>query len=155
MTLTDTAMSPEPTSDLSASRPNGRGPLRIFIVENHDDTRFLLGLLLEQLGHTVFSAATLAEALAQIPPAHCDVLISDIGLPDGDGWEMLQRSRLAGSVYAIAMSGFGMSSDRQRSLGVGYRHHLLKPVEPYQLERLLDEAAEATAADAPSRRGVT
>jgi len=42
------------------------------------------------------------------------------------------------------MSGFGMSSDRQRSLNVGYRHHLLKPVEPNQLERLLDEAADET-----------
>ena len=52
--------------------------------------------------------------------------------------------------YAIAMSGFGMSSDRQRSLNVGYRHHLLKPVEPNQLERLLDEAADATRE--PQRR---
>lgn len=127
---------------ISEPRPGARRPLRIFIVENHDDTRFLLGLLLEQLGHTVFAAARLGEALVAIPEAHCDVLISDIGLPDGDGWELMTRLGDRRPPYAIAMSGFGMSSDRQRSLGVGYRHHLLKPVEPNQLEQLLDEAAE-------------
>ena len=121
--------------------PGAKRPLRIFVVENHEDTRFLLVLLLEQLGHTVFAAASLGEALMALPPAHCDVLISDIGLPDGNGWELMARLGADRPRYAIAMSGFGMSSDRQRSLGVGYRHHLLKPVEPNQLERLLDEAA--------------
>jgi len=116
-------------------------PLRIFVVENHEDTRFLLTLLLEQLGHTVFSAATLHNALANIPDAHCDVLISDIGLPDGDGWALMSRLGAARPRYAIAMSGFGQTSDRQHSLNVGYRHHLLKPVEPNQIESLLDEAA--------------
>jgi len=125
----------------AAPRIGAARPLRIFIVENHEDTRFLLGLLLEQLGHTVFSATTLADALDEMPDAECDVLISDIGLPDGNGWELMTRLGDERPRYAIAMSGFGMSSDRQRSLGVGYRHHLLKPVEPNQLERLLDEAA--------------
>ena len=134
--------------------PGARRPLRVFIVENHEDTRFLLGLLLEQLGHTVFSAATMAEAVAAIPPARCDVLISDIGLPDGNGWELMARLGEARPPYAIAMSGFGMSSDRQRSLKVGYRHHLLKPVEPNQLEQLLDEAADAIGSAASPPRTV-
>ncbi len=116
-------------------------PLRIFIVENHDDTRFLLGLLLEQLGHTVLSVATMQEALRTIPGASCDVLISDVGLPDGNGWELLKQLGNRRPKYAIAMSGFGMSSDRERSRMAGYRHHLLKPVEPNQLETLLGEAA--------------
>ena len=130
--------------------PGASRPLRIFVVENHEDTRFLLVLLLEQLGHTVFAAASLDEALAALPPARCDVLISDIGLPDGNGWDLMTRLGDARPPYAIAMSGFGMSSDRQRSLNVGYRHHLLKPVEPNQLERLLDEAADAI--DSPAGR---
>ena len=123
-------------------RPGAKRPMRIFVVENHEDTRFLLCLLLEQLGHTVFAAATKAEALATMGDAQCDVLISDIGLPDVIGWDLMTRLGVARPPYAIAMSGFGMSSDRQRSLNVGYRHHLLKPVEPNQLERLLDEAAD-------------
>jgi two-component system CheB/CheR fusion protein len=118
----------------------GSRPLRIFIVENHDDTRFLLGLLLEQLGHAVFGVATKAEALAAIPEAHCDLLISDIGLPDGNGWELLMQLGEQRPPYAIAMSGFGQLTDRQRSLAAGYRHHLLKPVEPNQLENLIEEA---------------
>ena len=125
-------------------------PLRIFVVENHDDTRFLLQLLLEQLGHTVLTASTLAEAIEAIPAARADVLVSDIGLPDGNGWELLTRLGDARPRYAIAMSGFGQLSDRQRSLVAGYRHHLLKPVEPNRLETLLDEAASELAAD-PAR----
>ena len=128
--------------------PGAKRPMRIFVVENHEDTRFLLCLLLEQLGHTVFSAPSLASALEAIPAARCDVLISDIGLPDGNGWDLMTRLGDARPPYAIAMRGFGMSSDRQRSLNVGYRHQLLKPVEPSQLERLLDEAADKTRAHA-------
>ena len=86
------------------------------------------------------------EALQALPDAHCDVLISDIGLPDGNGWELMQRLGENRPAYAIAMSGFGQASDRQRSLHAGYRHHLLKPVEPNQLENLLDEAARELAA---------
>lgn len=125
--------------------------MRIFVVENHDDTRFLLQLLLEQLGHTVLTATTLAEAIDAIPGARADLLISDIGLPDGNGWELLARLGDARPRYAIAMSGFGQMSDRQRSLGAGYRHHLLKPVEPNRLETLLDEAAREIAR-APAQR---
>ena len=125
--------------------PGRKGQLRVFIVENHEDTRFLLGLLLEQLGHTVASAGTVQEALDNIPGSRSDVLISDVGLPDGNGWELLVRLGDERPPYAVAMSGFGMSSDRERSLAAGYRHHLLKPVEPNQLERLLDEAATEIA----------
>jgi CheY-like chemotaxis protein len=126
----------------------GSPSLRIFIVENHDDTRFLLGLLLEQLGHTVLSVATMQEALRLLPEANCDVLISDVGLPDGNGWDLLRKLDGRQPRYAIAMSGFGMSADRERSRMAGYRHHLLKPIEPNQLETLLDEAAREIEADA-------
>lgn len=138
----------EPSAAPAASSAGSHAPLRIFIVENHDDTRFLLGLLLEQLGHTVFSVATMQEALRTVPGARCDVLISDVGLPDGNGWELLRNLGAERPKYAIAMSGFGMSADRERSRAVGYRHHLLKPVEPNQLESLLDEAAREIEAEA-------
>ena len=129
----------------AGQRPGSLRPLRIFVVENHEDTRVLLGLLLEQLGHTVLTAVTKEEAVAKVPDAQCDMLISDIGLPDGNGWELMAQLGERAPPYAIAMSGFGQLSDRQRSLSAGYRHHLLKPVEPNQLEHLLDEAARETA----------
>lgn len=124
-----------------APSPGSSAKLRILIVENHDDTRFLLGLLLEQLGHSVQAAATMSDALDDAGSGEFDVLISDIGLPDGNGWELLTSLGDRAPAYAIAMSGFGMASDRQKSLAAGYRHHLLKPVEPDQLEKLLDAAA--------------
>ncbi|MGZ8259711.1 MAG: response regulator [Caldimonas sp.] len=122
--------------------------MRVLVVENHDDTRFLLGLLLEQLGHTVVAAATLREAIAAAQMLRCDVLVSDIGLPDGTGWDLIGRLGEHRPPYAIAMSGFGMASDRQKSLAAGFRHHLLKPVEPNQLENLLEEAVHERAAGA-------
>lgn len=120
-------------------------PLRVFVVENHADTLKWLSLYLEQLGHNVQSARTLKDALAVIPKADCDVLISDIGLPDGDGWDLLRRLSLPHPIYAIAMSGFGMSADRVKSEAAGYRHHMLKPFPPEQLDAMLAEAARELA----------
>jgi CheY-like chemotaxis protein len=133
---------------LHSSPASGR-PLRIFVVENHADTLKWLGLYLEQLGHTVVTARTMGEALAALPGAGCDVLISDIGLPDGNGWELLEQlrqNRRPHPSYAIAMSGFGMNADQGRSKAAGFRHHLLKPFDPEQLDGMLAEATRETAA---------
>ena len=101
-------------------------------------------MYLESLGHTVVHATRMKEALATVPEAGCDVLISDVGLTDGDGWELLRRLRDSGLPhprYAIAMSGFGMNADRARSEAAGYRHHLIKPFDPEDLDGMLVEAA--------------
>ena len=120
-------------------------PLRVFVVEDHDDTRELLVRYLEGMGHTVFCATSMAEALEKLPGAECNVLISDIGLADGSGWELLQRLPVPHLVYAIAMSGFGMSADRIRSKEAGFCRHLLKPLEPDELDSALAEAAQSLA----------
>src|SRR5215210_2896872 len=120
------------------------GPqLRIFLVENHPDTLKWLGLYLEDLGHLVIAASTMHAALTELPSADCDVLISDIGLPDGDGWQLLREVRLPHPLYAIAMSGFGLNADRSKSQAAGYRKHLLKPFKAGELEQALEEAAAA------------
>jgi CheY-like chemotaxis protein len=69
-------------------------PLRIFVVDDHVDTLKWLKLYLESLDHTVLTAQTVTEALAELPSANCEVLISDIGLADGTGWELLEKARL-------------------------------------------------------------
>ena len=132
----------------SASR--AASPLRILVVENHADTRDVLVSLLEGLGHTVVVAESMRAALRAAPRAHCDVLISDIGLPDGDGWELLGQLNLPRPMYAIAMSGYGMTADRTRSKVAGFRHHLVKPMGIEQLEGILKEVA---AEIGKSRRG--
>lgn len=125
-----------------ASEPSA---LRIFLVENHADTLKWLTLYLEQMGHHVTSAQSVSGALETLPTGAWDVFISDIGLPDGDGWELLQQANLPDDVYTIAMSGFGMNADRLRSKSVGYRHHMLKPFNPDELDGLLEEAAREMA----------
>ena len=116
-------------------------PLRIFVVEDHRDTLESLTIYLEQIGHIVLSARSKAEALKEIPRANCHVLISDINLPDGNGWELMQEIQNCRPNYAIAISGYGMKADRERSAESGFRHHLVKPVFPPKLETLLEEAS--------------
>ena len=123
---------------LSSSVPR---PLRIFVVENHRDSLEAIQMFLELIGHTVESAGNMQMALEALPKANCDVLISDIGLPDGDGWELLRRVQLPHPIYAVAMSGFGLGADHVRSKEAGYRHHLLKPFNPAELGLFLKEAS--------------
>ena len=116
-------------------------PLRIFVVENHLDTLEYLQMYLEMFGHTVQTANSMTKALSALPGADCDVLISDIGLSDGDGWMLMHCLQLPRPLYAIAMSGFGMGADQLKSQEAGYRRHLLKPINPGELDNALAEAA--------------
>lgn len=117
--------------------------LNIFLVENHDDTLLYLGRYLEQNGHKVRSAREMRSALLAIQEHPVDVLICDIGLPDGDGWQLME-SVAASHVpipFSIAMSGYGARSDREKSVAAGFRHHLVKPFLPEDLDALLEKAA--------------
>jgi two-component system CheB/CheR fusion protein len=127
------------------SEADGTRTLRILLVENHEDTLRWLTLYLQELGHTVVTARTLAEARAALAGSQYEVLLSDIGLPDGTGWELLERERPARPMFAIAMSGFGMNADNGRSRAAGYRHHLVKPFKLAELDKLLAEAAQQGA----------
>jgi len=114
--------------------------LNIFVVEDHEDTLSILRVYLKSIGHRVEVARSLAEALEAIPKDSYDVLMSDMGLPDGDGWDLLPRLKEAGAVlprYAIAMSGFGMNADHERSERAGFNHHLLKPFTLEDLDEVL------------------
>ncbi|HUR45347.1 MAG TPA: response regulator [Candidatus Saccharimonadales bacterium] len=115
--------------------------MKILLVENHADTLRWLTLYLEEMGHSVVPARTLAVARTELQNCGCDVLLSDIGLPDGTGWELLEQAPLKKPIFAIAMSGFGMNADNVRSRTAGYRHHLLKPFKTADLDKILEEAA--------------
>jgi two-component system CheB/CheR fusion protein len=98
-------------------------------------------LYLEQLNYKVFIAANMTTALREIPHSNCDVLISDIGLPDGDGWQLMEHLGENRPKFAIAMSGYGSGNDQRRSREVGYHHHLIKPFTPEALQTLLRKAS--------------
>ncbi len=116
-------------------------PLRIFIVENHRDTLNYLKMYLENQGHTVTVARTMKAALAAIPTEDCEVFLSDIGLPDGDGWELLEQAQFSQPVYAVAMSGYGAAKDLERSRTAGFRRHIVKPFGAQDILEALEEAA--------------
>lgn len=115
-------------------------PIRILIAEDHDDTRNTLQRFLERRGHQVETAGKASEALAQAHKHHFDLLISDIGLPDQSGLELLTQLRADGiNLPAIAFSGFGTESDVRKSLKAGFARHLTKPIEMHALEKAVSE----------------
>ena len=113
----------------------------LLLVENHIDTLNILHSYLLSLGHRVVPARTMEEAISALSNEEFDVFLSDIGLPDGDGWQLMRRvHEHSPHVYGIAMSGYGTLSDREKSRTAGFRHHLLKPFSPDELETLLETA---------------
>jgi CheY-like chemotaxis protein len=118
-------------------------PLRILVVENHPDTLESLKLYLEDSGHQVITSMTVSEASALLQHSECEVVICDIGLPDGTGWDLMHTiNKLPKRVFAVAMSGFGMNADSVRSREAGFRFHLLKPFKAAELDRVLGVASD-------------
>ncbi|HVJ58107.1 MAG TPA: response regulator [Terrimicrobiaceae bacterium] len=121
----------------------GLGTIRVLVVDDHQDTTESLRLLLNREGHEVCVAGSVAQALELAETFEFDVLISDIGLPDGSGTHLLEslNRRKRRLMRAIAMSGFGMEQDRERSLTAGFAEHLTKPVEFADLQRAITKVA--------------
>jgi DNA-binding NtrC family response regulator len=122
------------------SRARSPSQLKILIVEDHPDSRKYLQLLLQAKGHSVPAAESISEAKALFAQEEPQVLISDIGLPDGSGCDLLQELKPSRSLYAIAMSGYGTVADLMNSSAAGFRRHIVKPFMPERLDILLEEA---------------
>jgi CheY-like chemotaxis protein len=110
---------------------------RILVVEDNDDTRRMLRLVLEQEGHAVEEAGEGGRALALAQASRADVAIIDIGLPGMNGYELAQRLRasLTHEIRLIALTGYGQPEDRERALESGFDEHITKPVHPEELKR--------------------
>ena len=120
-------------------------PLRLLLVEDHESTLEVLSRLLTRAGHQVVTAGTLKGALAAATAGAFDVVISDLGLPDGTGNELMEILRARYNLRGIALSGYGMEDDVVRSRQAGFAAHLTKPVDFRQLQRALDEVMNADA----------
>jgi signal transduction histidine kinase len=116
-----------------------RAGIRLLLVEDHTDTLNTLERLLTRRGFIVRTAASVAEAVKVAREYEFDVLVSDIGLPDGRGTELLDQleAKRAGWLPAIAMSGFGMEDDLESSRAAGFSEHLTKPVEFAALQQAI------------------
>ena len=127
----------------SPARPEGQRQLEILLVEDHDDTSRVLSRLLERLGHHVRVADSVASAVAaaKLP---FDLLLSDIGLPDGTGIDLIQELRRGNNftVPAVALTGFGMEEDVAKSREAGFTEHLTKPINFQRLQMLVQKIAE-------------
>ncbi|HEV3428418.1 MAG TPA: response regulator [Paraburkholderia sp.] len=123
------------------SGPHQASALDILLIEDHEDTAEVMSQLIRALGHDVAVAMSVASALALTATQRFDLVVSDIGLPDGSGIDFIRAFRKESSVPAIALTGFGTDDDVRRSLDAGFTAHLTKPVNFEQLEQLIEQAA--------------
>ncbi len=119
--------------------------LALLLVEDHEPTLQVMTRLLTRAGHAVTAVGNMADALAAAAAKKFDLVISDLGLPDGTGTELMQQLRQEYGLSGIALSGYGMDEDLARSREAGFVTHLIKPVDFHQLERALREIASSPA----------
>jgi PAS domain S-box-containing protein len=112
---------------------------RVLIVEDNDDAREMLKLLLEHEGHEVYEAADGTEAVRAASRLHPDLALVDLGLPILDGYEVARfiRRQDHQPQRLVALTGYGQVADRQRALEAGFDEHLVKPIDPDRLVELL------------------
>ncbi|HEY1068567.1 MAG TPA: response regulator, partial [Pirellulales bacterium] len=128
--------------DGAAPRRQPTDKLRILLVEDNDDARAMLRLLLQSQGHEISEAANGADGLAMVLSEEPDVALVDIGLPKLNGLELARRVQAASPrprSRLIALSGYGMPEDVREALAAGFHSHLVKPVQFNELQRRLDE----------------
>ncbi|MGV3663965.1 MAG: response regulator [Prosthecobacter sp.] len=122
-----------------ASRPNKAENTRILLVEDHEATRAALQQLLSRRRYQVTAVGTGAEAIAVAKEEGFDLLISDIGLPDCSGYDLMEALSKDKPVKGIALTGYGMERDISRSRNAGFQAHLTKPIRMESLEKAIAE----------------
>ena len=110
----------------------------ILVVEDHDDAREMIAGVLEAAGARVLAASTTMEAIERVAHVKPDVLVADLGLPGEDGYELLNRLRARyPDLPAIALTAYARSTDRDRALAAGFQQHVIKPMDPDALVRIV------------------
>jgi CheY-like chemotaxis protein len=135
---------PEP----EATQPAQSHALRILVVDDNVDAASMLAMLLELSGHQVWVEHGWRGAMERAQQQAPQVCLLDIGLPEVDGNELVQRLRAlpetAQSLF-VAVTGYGQANDRRQTLAAGFHHHLVKPVDTDKLTALLDAFARSRA----------
>jgi CheY-like chemotaxis protein len=120
--------------------------LRVLVVDDEPDARELLTVTLSQAGAQVTAAASCGEAFKTLVQLKHDVLISDIGMPDQDGYALIRKVRLldpeqGGRIPAVALTAYAGNEDRTRALSAGFQRHVAKPVDPAELTEVVADVA--------------
>lgn len=116
-----------------------RTGVTVLVVDDHEDTRRVLSRALRRRGFLVSMAGTAAEAKQSFSDHPAELIICDIGLPDANGWDVVRDLRRSFQFKAIAVTGYGMDSDIEKSISAGYDAHITKPIEFPHLTKLIDE----------------
>jgi CheY-like chemotaxis protein len=125
-------------------------PMRLLLVEDDESSLLTLSRLLSRDGHKIVAVPSVALALAAAAKQPFDLVISDIGLPDGTGVEMMEKLRAQHGLCGIALSGYGMEEDVARTRKAGFLAHLIKPIHIAELRRVLASlSSKLTQATAP------
>ena len=115
--------------------------LRILLVEDHADTRQTLSRLLSHFGHDISVAESSQTALDIVKVKQFDVVLSDIGLPDGSGYDVISQAKQKQALKGVALTGFGSDEDIRRGQEAGFDFHLVKPVDFHELRSVLDQVS--------------
>ena len=122
--------------------------MNVLLVEDHADTRSVLGILLNRCGCRTVMAKNVRDARTRLEEMRFDVLISDLNLPDGDGIELVQEAKRIQPLKAIAVTGRTSDEERSRGTAAGFDHYLTKPID-YQKLR---DAIGAKQSKSPERK---
>jgi two-component system CheB/CheR fusion protein len=128
----EVALTPPGESDRSAKRS------RLLIVDDHPDTANMMARLLQLSGYDVQTACSVASALQLASAQTYDIVVSDIGLPDATGYELMAQIKELYHIKGIALSGYGRDEDFQRSIAAGFAEHLVKPVNMEKLQAIIE-----------------
>jgi PAS domain S-box-containing protein len=127
----------------SAAQP--ASSLTVLLIEDHIDTADVMAQLMRGLGHDVTVVGRIGDAFAATQLQTFDLVVSDVGLPDGTGLDFIKAFREHSDVPAVALTGFGTDEDVRRCLSAGFTSHLTKPINFGQLESMIDSAAQSKA----------
>jgi len=141
VTLPIASAEEEPTAVSVPSSPGATASLRVLLVEDHRDTALAMAKLLRRSGHWIEIAGDVATGLALASAQPFDLLISDIGLPDGTGYELMREIRRKCDLPGIALTGYGMEGDLQATSEAGFAEHIVKPIDPVQLHEVIARVA--------------
>jgi signal transduction histidine kinase/CheY-like chemotaxis protein len=133
---------PQPTPALK--KVDGRmHPRRVLVVDDHHDTCIGMKMMLERRGYEITLAHSAEQAVEKAGEEDFDLIISDIGLPDRSGYELMQELRATKGLRGIALSGFGMEDDVNRARDAGFSEHLTKPINFERLEDAIRNLLES------------
>jgi CheY-like chemotaxis protein len=129
------------SEERSRAEYNSSKRLRILVVEDHSDTLEALSRLLSHFGHEISTADGARSAVEMINSKEFDVVLCDIALPDGNGYDVIAEAKRTRAVKAVALSAFAARDDIERGRKAGFDFHLAKPVDFHELRSVLGQIA--------------